>query len=995
MIGPLSKTYTPQEHEERLYTWWEEQGFFRPETQVELGLAAEDGPRFCITMPPPNVTGVLHLGHAMTAAVEDLMTRYYRMKGHQALFLPGADHAGIATQNVVERELRKEGLTRHDLGREAFIARCWEWARQSLRVITEQHKRLGISCDWERERFTLDEDLSRAVRTAFVRLYGRGLISKGTYLVNWCPRCTSAISDLEVEPEERDSHLWHIRYPVVNDDWQGPPAPSTPFVSGDPPPLSPPLAGGMKGGAWGSGQWAEGATEFIQMATTRPETILGDTAVAVNPNDARWRHLVGKTAVLPALGRRIPIIADDAVDPEFGTGAVKVTPAHDPTDNEIGIRHGLEAPNVMTDTALINELGGPYEGQDRFECRKNIVADFEREGLLVKVEPYHHAVGTCQRCATDIEPRISTQWFVDVKPLAEQACQAVRDGETTIVPEREERRFFQWMEAIRPWCVSRQLWWGHRIPVWTCEDCGGQTCELTDPTVCAHCGSEHIQQEEDVLDTWFSSGLWPFSTLGWPDDTPDLRRFYPTSMRETGYDILFFWVARELMLGMGMTEKSPYATVYLHGLVRNEEGKKISKSMENIDEYDPLNIIDKYGADALRYTLMTSSTPGLDMNLDPRRLEGARNFTNKIWQATRFVLSNLDQSPVSNLQSADLQLPDRWILSRLNRLVESVTHLFDTYQYGEAGRQINDFLWSEYCDWYIEACKVRLYDQAADKDTPRAVLLHVLETALRLLHPFMPFVTEALWQALPPPPLSPPQAGGRKRGATPPAEGAKGATPPAEGAKGATPPAEGAKGATPLAEGAKGETPPAGGEQRGGQSLMMARWPEADEALLDDAAFAEAEAQMGLMMELTRGFRNLRAEYDVTPGKRIPALIAAGDAVDWLDAQRAVLCSLAKLDADQLTIRPAIEPPAQSATVVVGDVVGYLPLAVLVDLDAERERLAKESADIEGHIARSEGLLAGDFAQKAPAHIVQRERDKLADLQAEQAKLKERLAALG
>jgi len=972
MTDKLAKVYNPQEHEERLYTWWEEQGFFRPETQLELGLATEDGPSFCITMPPPNVTGVLHLGHAMTAAVEDLMTRYYRMKGYQTLYLPGADHAGIATQNVVERELRKEGLTRHDLGREAFVERCWTWARQSLRVITEQHKRLGISCDWERERFTLDEDLSRAVRTAFVRLYKRGLISKGTYLVNWCPRCTSAISDLEVEPEERDSHLWYIRYPVIDEDWDGPP-PISPLQAGGT------QAGGEGGGLWGSGKWAAGATEFIHMATTRPETILGDTAVAVNPGDARWQHLIGKIVVLPALGRRIPIIADDAVDPEFGTGAVKVTPAHDPTDNEIGIRHGLEAPNVMTDTAHINELGGPYEGQGRFECRKNIVADFEKEGLLVKVEDYHHAVGTCQRCHTDIEPRISTQWFVDVKPLAEAAMQAVRDGETTIVPEREEGRFFHWMEAIRPWCVSRQLWWGHRIPVWTCDDCGGQTCELvlseaegmTDPTACAHCGSESIQQEEDVLDTWFSSGLWPFSTLGWPGDTSDFQRFYPTSMRETGYDILFFWVAREMMLGLAMTEKSPYATVYLHGLVRNEEGQKISKSMENIDEYDPLNIIDKYGADALRYTLMTSSTPGLDMNLDPRRLEGARNFTNKIWQAARFVLSNLDETAPALPPASRLLLPDKWILSRLNHLVESVTRLFDTYQYGEAGRQINDFLWSEYCDWYIEACKVRLYGDApddasgvADKDVPRAVLLHVLETALRLLHPFMPFVTEALWQALPTPPLSPPHpsaalrtsAGGRKGGAAPPAGGTK------------------------------GETPPTGGAR----PLMLARWPEPDTALVDD----EAEAQMGLMMGLVRGFRNLRAEYDVTPGKRIPAAIAADDAAETLRDQQAVLCSLAKLDLNQLIIQPTVQPPAQSATVVVGDVVGYLPLAALVDLDAERERLAKELADIEDRIARSQGLLAGEFAQKAPEHIVQRERDKLADLQAEQAKLRERLAAL-
>ncbi|RLC64384.1 MAG: valine--tRNA ligase [Chloroflexota bacterium] len=909
-INQLSKTYNPKEHEERLYQWWEEQGYFRPEKQVELGLASENGPRWCITMPPPNVTGVLHLGHAMTAAVEDLMTRYYRMRGFETLFLPGSDHAGIATQNVVERELRKEGLTRHDLGREKFIERCWTWARTSQKRITEQHKRLGVSCDWTRERFTLDEDLSRAVRTAFVHLYKKGLIYRGTYLVNWCPRCTSAISDLEVIPEERAGHLWYIRYPIVNDDWDGPRA------------------------EWGSGKWAEGATEFIEMATTRPETILGDTAVAVHPEDPRWKHLVSKSAVLPAIGRHIPIIADEVVDPEFGTGAVKVTPAHDPTDNEIGIRHGLEAPNVMTDTAHINELGGPYAGQDRFECRRNIVADFEKEGLLVKVEPYFHAVGTCQRCHTDIEPRISTQWFVKTKSLAEAAMQAVRDGRTVIIPEREERRFFHWMENIRDWCISRQLWWGHRIPVWYCDDCGEQTCEMDDPTVCAHCGSPNIHQDEDVLDTWFSSGLWPFSTLGWPDaDAPDYRRYYPTDVRETGYDILFFWVAREMMLGIEMTGQTPYSTVYLHGLVRNEEGKKISKSMENIDEYDPLNIIEKYGSDALRYTLLTSSTPGLDMNLDPRRLEGARNFTNKIWQAARFVLTNVSspQSETLNLQpeTLNLQLPDRWILSRLNRLIQNVTRLFETYQYGEAGRQIHDFLWGEYCDWYIEASKVRLYDEAADKTVPRAVLLHVLETALRLLHPFMPFVTEAIWQALPE-------------------------------------------------------------EAREGEALIVARWPEPDSALLDE----EAEEQMELVMELIRGIRNRRAEYNVTPGKRIPAAIAAGDAVRWLDEQRAVLCSLAKLDPNQLTIQPTIQPPAQAATIIVGETVCYLPLAALVDLKAERKRLSSELAAIEARIARSESLLAGEFAQKAPAHIVQRERDKLADLQTEQAKLRERLAAL-
>jgi valyl-tRNA synthetase len=908
----LAKLYDPQEIEERLYQWWEEQGYFRPEKQVGLGLTSADGPRWCITLPPPNVTGALHLGHALVAALEDLMTRYRRMKGSQTLFLPGSDHAGIATQNVVERELAKEGLTRQDLGRERFIERAWEWKEVYHARITRQSRRLGLSCDWTRERFTLDEALSHAVRTAFVRLYEKGLIYRGAYLVNWCPRCQSAISDLEVIPEERSSHLWTVRYPIVSDGWDGPRA------------------------EWGSGKWAEGAAEFIEMATTRPETILGDTAVAVHPDDTRWQRLVGRAAVLPAIGRRMPIIADEVVDPEFGTGAVKVTPAHDPTDNEIGIRHGLDLVDVMTDTAQMNEHAGPYKGQDRLEARRNVVADFEKEGLLVRVEPYFHAVGTCERCETDIEPRISTQWFVNVKPLAEAAMEAVHSGATTIIPEREERRFFHWMENIRPWCISRQLWWGHRIPVWYCGDCGGQTSEVTDPTECAHCGSTHIHQDEDVLDTWFSSGLWPFSTLGWPDtDAPDYRRYYPTDVRETGYDILFFWVAREMMLGIELTGETPYATVYLHGLVRNENGRKISKSMENIDEYDPLNIIEKYGSDALRYTLLTSSTPGLDMNLDPRRLEGARNFGNKIWQAARFVLSNIPDSQAPPRAAAlgsgalGLELVDRWIMSRLSRLVESATRLFEVFQFGEAGRQINEFLWGEYCDWYIEASKVRLYEPAADKTVPRAVLLHVLETGLRLLHPFMPFVTEAIWQALPE-------------------------------------------------------------EVRQGESLMLARWPDADSTRLDE----QAEGQMALLMDLIRGIRNLRAEHDVTPGKRIPAVVAAGAAAGLLDEQRAILCALAKLDPARLTIEPELKPPARSATVVVGDVVGYLPLAGLVDLEAERDRLSKELADVDARLARSQSLLAGEFAHKAPPDVVQRERDKLADLEATRDQLRRRLEKL-
>ncbi len=910
----MEKTYDPQRTERRLYAWWESQGYFKPETCVKKGLASADGPAWCITMPPPNVTGALHLGHALTAAVEDLMTRYYRMKGYETLYLPGADHAGIATQNVVERELRKEGLTRHDLGREKFVERAWEWKKFYHARITEQHKRLGVSCDWERDRFTLDEGLSRAVRTAFVRLYEKGLIYRGAYLVNWCPRCESAISDLEAIPEEHDDYLWTIRYPILNGDWDGPQHP------------------------WGSGRWAEGATEFIEMATARPETIMGDTAVATHEGHERFARLIGRTAVLPVLGRPIPIIADPAVDPEFGTGAVKITPAHDPNDYETGLRHGLEAPTVLTETGQMNELAGPYAGMDRYECREAVVRDLQKEGLLVRIEPYHHSVAHCERCHTVIEPRISTQWFLQVKPLAEAAIEAVRRGETVIIPDREERRFFQWMENIRPWCISRQLWWGHRIPVWYCDDCGGQTCTLDDPDRCGRCGSSRIHQDTDVLDTWFSSGLWPFSTLGWPDDTPDMHRFYPTDMRETGYDILFFWVAREMMLGLEMTGQVPYKTVYLHGLVRNAEGKKISKSMEDIAEYDPLNIIERVGADALRYTLLTSSTPGYDMNLDPRRLEGARNFANKVWNAARFIISNISdtQHPLSEgLDTGYGELPDRWIMSRLNRLIAEVTELFDVYQYGEAGRRINEFLWSEFCDWYIEACKIRLYgDDPQARAAAQATLLTVLEQALRLLHPFMPFVTEEIWQHL-----------------------------------------------------------KAAGGQEWGEALMIAPWPQADESRLD----AQAEADMDLLMDLIRQVRNARAEFDVTPGKRIPAILAAGERLPMLEAQRGLLTFLAHLDDGQLTLtRTLAEKPRKAvALVATGGVEAYLPLAGLVDLEQEIARLRKALAEADREIARAEGMLTNQgFLAKAPPAVVQQQRDRLAEQRERRERLATRLQAL-
>jgi valyl-tRNA synthetase len=641
-------------------------------------------------------------------------------------------------------------------------------------------------------------------------------------------------------------------------------------------------------------------------------------------------------AVLPAIERRIPIITDELVDPEFGTGAVKVTPAHDPNDYEMGLRHKLEAPTVLTDTAVMNELAGPYEGMDRLECREAIVRDFETEGLLLQIEPYEHAVAHCERCDTIVEPRISTQWFCNVKPLAEAAMDAVRKGETRIIPEREERRFFHWMENIRPWCISRQLWWGHRIPVWYCDDCGEQTSGMEDPTACAHCGGANIERDPDVLDTWFSSGLWPFSTLGWPDDTPDMRRFYPTDMRETGYDILFFWVAREMMLGVEMTGKSPYQTVYLHGLVRNEKGKKISKSMENIDEYDPLNIIDRIGADALRYTLLTSSTPGNDMNLDPRRLEGARNFANKIWNAARFVVANLEGA-VADGPFTELSLTDRWVLSRLSHLTGEVTGLFDTHQYGEAGRRIYDFLWSEFCDWYIEACKIRLYaDDLAAKSTAQATLVLVLERALRLLHPFMPFVTEEIWQHL--------------------------------------------KAAWP-----NGDT--------WGESLMITSWPESDRAHYDDGA----EGDMGLLMDLIRQIRNARAEFDVTPGRKVPAIVVGGDRLQMLEAQRSLLAFLGKVDGAQLTLVGALDEKPKKAVALVasGGVEAYLPLAGLVDLEQETARLQKAMAEADQEILRAKGMLSNEnFTSKAPPHVVQQQRDRLVEQQERRARLEARLEAL-
>ncbi len=698
----MSRTYNPQETEERLYRFWEERGYFTP--QIDW-----DREPFTIVIPPPNITGELHHGHAMFIAFEDLMIRYHRMLGEPTLWLPGSDHAGISTQNVVEKELAKQGLTRHEVGRERFEQMLWDWREEYGDIITHQLRRLGASCDWTRERFTLDEGLSRAVREAFVNLYRKGLIYRGEYIINWCPRCETALSDLETPHEDEPGQLYYVRYRLEEDG-------------------------------------------YIEVATTRPETILGDTAVAVNPYDERYKEMVGKIAILPVLGRRIPIIADELVDPEFGTGAVKVTPGHDPNDYDIGQRHELETVNIMNLDATLNEEAGPYAGMDRYQAREKLVEDLRQQGLLIKTEPHVHAPGRCQRCDTMVEPLVSEQWFVKIKPLAEPAIEAVRDGRIRITPERFTKVYYNWMENIRDWCISRQLWWGHRIPVWYCDDCEGLTVATLDPTECEHCGGKNIRQDPDVLDTWFSSGLWPFSTLGWPDETEDLRYYYPTSVMETGYDILFFWVARMIMLGMEHMGDVPFHDIYLHGLMRDEQGVKMSKSKGNVA--NPLDVVSRYGADALRFTIITGSSPGEDMKLYEEKLEANRNFANKIWQMARFIVGNLPDDyelPSGEPESwPQLRLEDRWILSRHNRLIGDVTRLLNGFQFGEAAKQIYEFLWGEYADWFIEASKVRLYGEDEElKATALHVLIYVLERTLRLLHPFMPFVTEEIWQHLP------------------------------------------------------------------------------------------------------------------------------------------------------------------------------------------------------------------------------------------------------
>jgi valyl-tRNA synthetase len=889
----LPKAYEAAEVEERLYRWWESSGFFKARPNLHKK-------PFTIIMPPPNVTGELHLGHAARAAIQDALIRYHRMLGDESLWLPGKDHAGIATQMVVERQLAQEETNRHELGRERFVERVWEWVHKYGDIIDDQHRRLGASCDWGRLTFTLDPGPSRAVRTTFKKLYDKGLIYRGERMINWCVGCRTALSDLEVDHFDEEGALYYIRYPLESGDGH------------------------------------------VTVATTRPETLLGDTAVAVNPNDARYASLKGKRVLLPVLGRPIPIIEDEAVAMEFGTGALKITPGHDPNDFETGERHGLPIVNILNNDGTLNDEAGPYRGYDRFEARKAIVAQLEREGLLEKTEQHVHAVGHCQRSGDIIEPIVSMQWFVHVKPLADRALEAVQTGRTKIVPERFERVYANWMENIRDWCISRQLWWGHRIPVWYCADCEHLTVAIDDPAVCEACDSSHITQDEDVLDTWFSSGLWPHSTLGWPEPNPDLDYFYPTSVLETGYDILFFWVARMMMLGLENMDEVPFTTVYLNGLVRDEHGVKMSKTRGNV--LDPLKAIDEYGADTLRFALTTGTTPGNDSRMSSARLQSARNFANKLWNISRFVLSQLDGgTDLTGWNGAGLKrehVEDQWILSRAQLTAMKVNDLFADWQLGEAERVIHDFIWGEFADWYIELAKVRL---RAGDDEPRKVLAHVLERSLRLLHPFMPFITEELWQHLMK--VLPNEAN--------------------------------------LPE-----------------SLMLAPYPdpksrmsaeELDARLREQAPAVET---VELMVDVVRAIRNVRAEFKVGPNRTLDAAISVSGDGAALAGETDAIRQLARVGA--LTFDAQASIATDTVKLVVGPATVTLAMGGTVDLATERKRLEAEAQDTEKYLGGLSTRLDNEqFTSKAPPDVVERERERLEEGQARLARIRELLTDLG
>ncbi len=903
----MEKTYEPAAVEARWYPVWLARGYFRPES------ARDGAPAFCIVIPPPNVTGTLHIGHALNNSLQDILCRYKRMDGFRVLWVPGTDHAGIATQNVVERALQAEGTSRHALGREAFVDRVWKWKEERGGAIVHQLKRLGASCDWTRERFTLDDGLSRAVREVFVRLHAEGLIYRAQYLINWCPRCRTALSDLEVDHEEVAGHLYHLRYPLAD---------------------------------------ARGV--HVVVATTRPETVLGDTAVAVHPEDERHRDHVGHEVVLPVIERRIPVIADAYVDRAFGSGAVKITPGHDFNDFQIGRAHGLPIISVMDEAGVMNEAAGPYRGQDRFECRKRLLADLEAQGLLERVEPYRTAIGHCYRCRTIVEPYLSNQWFVAVGTLAAPAMEAVRGGQTRFVPGHWERTYFGWMENIRDWCISRQLWWGHRIPAWYCAACGGfrpgDPIPLDAPVVVAHdapagcprCGGRELVQDPDVLDTWFSSALWPFSTLGWPEETADLRAFYPTSVLVTSFDIIFFWVARMMMMGLKFRREVPFRTVYIHALVRDAEGRKMSKSVGNV--IDPLEMMDRYGTDAFRFTLAAFAAMGRDIKLSAGRIEGYRNFANKLWNGARFVFMHVaelrDAAPALSLDDpgvrARLSLADRWILSRMERTVADVRAGLDAFEFNAVAGRLYEFIWHEYCDWYLELAKLALAGSSASPtaaappspgssraegdaaDAARTVLAVVLERTLRLLHPIMPFITEELWQNLP-----------------------------------------------PWARAAEGGA--------AAEHLVVAAYPRPQPVRID----AAAEGTMERIIEVVRAVRNLRAEVGLPPGKRLGLQVHAPVAAlrAAIEANRQAIESLARLDG--LEVLDTAGRPTDALLVALDGMELYVPVLGVIDVASERLRLEKELQKVSGELAQVQAKLGKEsFVDRAPQSVVEKERDR-------------------
>ncbi|MHB8088827.1 MAG: valine--tRNA ligase [Anaerolineaceae bacterium] len=890
----LAKAYDFKSTEQRLYKFWEENGYFKAQNDPRSPNFDPSRKPFVISIPPPNVTGELHTGHAMFVSMEDLMIRYHRMKGIPTLWVPGTDHAGIATQMLVEKMLAKQGIKRDDLGREAFLEHVWEWKTTYGGRITHQIRRLGASCDWEKERFTMDEGLSKAVREAFVRLFEKGLIYRGPRMINWSPSLRTAVSDLEVEYSEEPGFLYYFKYMLAD------------------------LPG-----------------EYIPVATTRPETILGDTAVAVHPEDERYQKYIGKDVLVPILGRRIPVIADEYVDRAFGTGALKITPAHDPNDYTIGQNHNLEMINILNKDASINENGAQYTGMDRFECRKKLWEDMRAVDLVIKEQPYTLNVPRSQRGGEIVEPMISTQWFVKIQPLADRALASVKEGRTKIVPERFTKVYFNWLENIRDWCISRQLWWGHRIPVWYCDDCNAVNVSREDPTECAKCHSHNIRQDEDVLDTWFSSGLWPFSTLGWPEQTPELKYFYPTSVMETGADILFFWVARMMMFGLEFNDVEPYHTVYLHGLILDEKGQKMSKTKGNV--VDPLLVMDDFGTDALRFTLLVGSTPGNDTNLSLKKVEANRNFANKIWNACRFVISNLEKAPQSAQAKPEWTLADSWIWARLKTLLNDSERLFENYQYGEAGRQIYEFFWGDFADWYLEIAKTQLAAGGDRAYYTANTLVRVMDASLRLLHPFTPFVTEELWQAL-------------KRAAI-------------------------ETGFKPFDQKLDWES-----------ALIVAKWPEGEKV---EGWEEEKMAQFAAIQEVVRANRNLRAEKKIQPNVKTPGKIVNQESSAIFNQEKEIIAALGMFEINNLEILKdlAEAPEGWTSTVSAGSAI-YIPVPESAE---DKDRLSAEMDVVTSHIQRLESLLGSDFANKAPAAVVDRERAKLAEYKESFEKLKAQL----